>query len=94
MTVIREIVWKHFPLATGFIKIEDRIGNLANIGRPRLAWASALGEEWLQSIPTLYHSDQLGRTFARFACSCDAPFDAINRLSHEQQIPYHTVHDF
>jgi len=51
VTVIREIVRQHFPLAAGFIKIEDRIGDLANIDRPRPAWARVLSEEWCNPFP-------------------------------------------
>src|ERR671914_359252 len=38
MAIIGKVMRQHFPLATSFVKIEDRIGDLSNIDRARPSW--------------------------------------------------------
>jgi hypothetical protein len=70
-------------LAARFIKIEDRIGKLANIDRAWSSWGRFFERGVVQSIPTPHHSDQSGTAFVLLACSWDAPSAAINLLSHD-----------
>src|SRR5262245_55704296 len=51
VTIIGKVMRQHLPLAAGFIKIEDRIDDLANIDRPWPSRVCALGEKWRDPFP-------------------------------------------